>query len=111
MNFEYIVLASGAVTVAVVYGIYRLAHNKKAPRRPHREDEEDLELEIKEDFIEDVEEKFEGEVYKKAIDAQPTKSLKEYPECFGATDRYSACKRDCSVLDECASTIKLLEGL
>jgi hypothetical protein len=70
----------------------------------------DSEVQNDEDFLEDVEEGFQGKVDTEKKISQSREPEKVYPDCFGAIDRYKSCKRDCNVSDECASTVKILEG-
>ncbi|RMF91661.1 MAG: hypothetical protein D6733_00585 [Methanobacteriota archaeon] len=114
MEFIYVLVISAAITGGIVYGVGRFSRGRRRPSKKSLLD--GLDLEIDEDFLEDVDSGFEGRVYRKAAETEareskPAGKVSEYPPCFGTADAYSTCKRDCSVLDECASTIKILEGL
>jgi hypothetical protein len=109
MDFIYVILVSIAVTGVIVYGIYYFT---RSPRQHRTQMESYVESEVQndEEFLEDVEEGFQGKVYSERETTQSVEPAKVYPDCFGSTDRYKSCKRDCSVSNECASTVKMLEG-
>jgi hypothetical protein len=93
MDFIYVILVSIAVTGVIVYGIYYFT---RSPRQHRTQMESYVESEVK--------------VYSERETTQSVEPAKVYPDCFGSTDRYKSCKRDCSVSNECASTVKMLEG-
>jgi hypothetical protein len=116
MDFIYIVLLSAAITGGIVYLIHSFSRPKKRPSK--RSIIDDLDFEIDEDFLEDVDEGFEGRVYGKVqetptmeVKQKPMGKISDYPPCFGTLDVYNKCKKDCNVLNECASTIKMLKRL
>jgi hypothetical protein len=123
MEPTYIFLVSILITGVVVYIVYYYTQNQKTSP-PLKTAAKDPGFELEEDFLDDIGGEFKSEVYKKThkselipeselktITTPSKKVIKKYPECFGTVKKYSSCRRDCDVLDECTSTINILEGL
>jgi len=104
MVLPYILIGSAAITLLILYAIRWLStEGERARRLVERE-----RVAEDEEILEDVEERFEGRIYRSAEKTRPRTS--RYPECFGTAEIYASCNRKCGVDVECGSTIKVLQG-
>jgi hypothetical protein len=105
-----LLLFSVVITGLIVFLITRLTGDGGGRRnKPLLSKEVERQIQIEDDFLEDVGEDFEGTVYKSTEKLEKPK-LKTYPACFGTLTRYNTCKRDCNAVEECSQTVNILKG-
>jgi hypothetical protein len=96
----YILLASAAVTGGIVYGIYYLTASKKVKSKD-KASLKDIDPMVTEGFLDEIEEEFEARVNAEAPLEKTSKSIEEYPDCFGTSEKSASCAHDCSVARGC----------
>lgn len=106
-----IVLISIFFTTGVVYLIFQGTRGKSNKREKKTLFKEPLDLPFDEDFLDEVESKFEGNVYKALsfLDKETPPMQARRLDCFGNPDVYSVCEKHCLENKECKSTVSVLQ--